>query len=56
MSRAMDEDSRRTDVPLSAPADAQPAPGVKYWEAQREEYANDVKHAQALIKKFRDKR
>ena len=56
MSRAMDEDSRRTDVPLSAPPDAQPVPGVKYWEAQREEYANDVKHAQSLIKKFRDNR
>jgi ABC-type glycerol-3-phosphate transport system substrate-binding protein len=55
MSKEMDEDSRRTDVPEQAPPDAQRVPGVKYWEAQREEYAQDVKAAQALIAKFRGK-
>jgi iron(III) transport system substrate-binding protein len=55
LSKEMDEDSRRTDIPEAAPADARRVPGVEYWEAQREEYADQVKHAQALIAKFRGK-
>jgi iron(III) transport system substrate-binding protein len=53
LSKATGEDTRREDVPSQAPADEQPVRGVKYWDAQREEYAPEVKHAQALIKKFR---
>ena len=53
MSKEIGEDTRRTDVPEQAPPDERTAPGVKYWEAQREEYAADVKKAQDLIRKFR---
>jgi len=53
MAKATGEDSRREDVPATAPPDERPVPGEKYWEAQREEYADDVRQAQALIAKFR---
>jgi hypothetical protein len=53
MAKEMGEDSRRVDIPEQAPPDERQVPGVTYWEAQREEYAEEVKHAQDLIKKFR---
>jgi ABC-type Fe3+ transport system substrate-binding protein len=53
MAKATGEDSRREDVPETAPPDERRVPGVKYWEAQREEYAADVREAQAKIKAFR---
>ena len=53
LSKVSGEDSRRVDIPEQALPDERKVPGVTYWEAQREEYAEEVKHAQELIKKFR---
>ena len=53
LSKETGEDSRRVDIPEQAPPDERQVPGVTYWEAQREEYAEEVKHAQELIKKYR---
>jgi len=55
MAKETGEDTRRKDLAEQAPPDERRVPGVRYWEAQREEFADDVRKAQALIARLRGK-
>jgi iron(III) transport system substrate-binding protein len=49
------EDTRRTDVPQQVAPAQQRLPGIKYYDAQKEENTPAARKAQELIAKFRGK-
>ena len=51
--KAMDQNSRRRDVPSVAPPERTPVEGLSYLEPQREEELNDVEAAQDLVARIR---
>jgi iron(III) transport system substrate-binding protein len=55
LAKEMGEDTRRTDVPQQVDPAQQRLPGIKYYDAQREENTPAARHAQELIAKFRGK-
>jgi ABC-type glycerol-3-phosphate transport system substrate-binding protein len=55
LAKEMAEDTRRTDVPQQADPAQQRLPGVKYYDAQKEENTPAARKAQKLIAEFRGK-
>jgi ABC-type Fe3+ transport system substrate-binding protein len=55
LAKEMSEDTRRVDVPQQAEPDQQRLPGVKYYDAQKEENTPAARNAQKLIAEFRSK-
>jgi iron(III) transport system substrate-binding protein len=55
MAKTMGEDSRRVDIPEQVEPAQRRVPGVKYFEAQREENTPVTDRAQELIAQFRGK-
>ena len=55
LAKRMGEDSRRVDIPEQVAPNQRRVPGVKYWEAQREEYTKEMEKAQDLVREIRGK-
>jgi iron(III) transport system substrate-binding protein len=55
LAKEMGEDTRRTDVPQQVDPAQQRLPGIKYYDAQKEENTPAARKAQELIAKFRGK-
>ncbi|HET7552472.1 MAG TPA: hypothetical protein VFK04_14375, partial [Gemmatimonadaceae bacterium] len=51
--KATDQNSRRTDVPSVADADATPIPGAKYLSPQREEHVEALQDAVRFVTEVR---